>query len=97
MLKHTVLKNVFKEINLFEKYKYPFLKEGFLNQVKNSIIYVPLPTQLILGLTVKKMGVIIINKGRHSKVINNQENKNSKFILKLGEFSFYKITLLHEN
>ena len=42
------------------------------------------------------MGVIIINKGRHSKVINKQENKNSKFVLKLGEFSFYKITLLHE-
>jgi len=96
MLKHDVLKNVFNEINLFESYKYPFLKEGFVKQVKNSIIYAPLPNKLILGLTIKKMGIIIINKGRHSKIINEQKNKNSKFILKLAEFSFYKITLLHE-
>jgi len=96
MLKHDVLKNMFNEINLFESYKYPFLKDGFIRQVKNSIIYVPLPTKLILGLTIKKMGIIIINKGRHSKIINEQKNKNSKFILKLGEFFFYKITLLHE-
>jgi len=45
MLKHDVLKNVFNEINLFESYKYPFLKEGFIRQVKNSIIYIPLPTK----------------------------------------------------
>jgi len=96
MLKHNVLKNTFNEINIFEAYKYPFLKEGFINQVQNSIIYIPMPSQIILGLTIKKMGIIIINKGRHDKIINEQKNKNQKYILKLGEFSFYKITLLHE-
>lgn len=96
MLKHTVLNNVFNEISIFNDCKYPFLKEEFIKEVHNSIIYVPLPTKLILGLTIKKMSIIVINKGRHSKVINEQDNKNSKFILKLAECCFYKITLIHE-
>ena len=96
MLTHTVLKNTFNEINIFEAYKYPFLKENFINQVQNSILYIPMPSQIILGLTIKKMGIILINKGRHDNIINEQKNKNQKYILKLGEFSFYKITLLHE-
>ena len=96
MLKHTVLKNTFNEIKIFEEYKYPFLKEDFINQVQNSIIYIPMPSQIISGLTIKKMGIIIINKGRQDKIINEQKNKNQKYIQKLGEFSFYKITLLKE-
>ena len=96
MLKHDILSNVFNEITVFEKYQYPFLKEGFINQTRNATIYIPMPTKILLGLTFKKMGIIIINKGIHNKIINEQENKNQKYILKLGEFSFYKITLIHE-
>ena len=96
MLKHDILSNVFNEITVFEKYQYPFLKEGFINQTRNATIYIPMPTKILLGLTFKKMGIIIINKGFHNKIINEQENKNQKYILKLGEFSFYKITLIHE-
>ena len=96
MLNHKVLENLFYEISIFENYKYPFHKKEFLEQVHNSIMYITLPTKLILGLTLKKMGVIIINKGRYNDLLNDQKNQNVKYILKLGEFSFYKITLLHE-
>ena len=96
MLNHKVLENLFSEISIFENYKYPFHKKEFLEQVHNSIMYITLPTILILGLTLKKMGVIIINKGRYNDLLNDQKNQNVKYILKLGEFSFYKITLLHE-
>ena len=96
MLKHKVLENVFDEISLFSNYQYPFLNMEFLKQVHNSIVYVKLPTKLIIGLTIKNMGVIIINKGRYDEVIEEQNNKNIKFALKLSEFSFYKVTLVHE-
>ena len=51
---------------------------------------------MILGLTIKKMGIIIINRGRYDDLINEQKNKNVKFSLKLSECAFNKITLLHE-
>ena len=96
MLKHKVLENVFDEVILFNKFQYPFLNEAFIKQVHDSVVYVKLPTKLIIGLTVKNMGIIIINKGRYSEIIDEQKNKNVKFALKLSEFSFYKVTLLHE-
>ena len=96
MLKHKVLESVFNEINIFDNYSYPFHKKEFLNQVHKSIVYIPLPTKYILGLTIKKLGIIIINKGRYHELINEQNSKNIKYILKLSEFSFYKITLFHE-
>ena len=96
MLKHKVLENVFNEIPFFQSYQYPFITGKFLKQVHDSIVFVKLPTKLILGLTIKKMGIIIINKGRYSQLIDEQKNKNVKYALKLSEFSFYKITFLHE-
>ena len=96
MLKHKVLENIFNEIYLFKNYQYPFLNNEFLKQVHNSIVYVKLPTKLIIGLTIKNMGVIIINKGRYDEIIEERNNKNIKFALQLSEFSFYKVTLLHE-
>ena len=96
MFRHKVLENVFNQIKIFDNYKYPFLKESFIDQIHKSIIYIKLPSKLILGLTLKKVGIVIINKGRHDDIINSQKNKNTKFILKLAEYSFYKITLLHE-
>ena len=96
MLKHKVLENVFDEVPFFQNYQYPFLNEKFLEQVHNSIVYIKLPTKLIIGLTIKNMGVIVINRGRYDELINEQKNKNVKFALKLSEFSFYKITLIHE-
>ena len=96
MLKHKVVEKVFNEINMFDGYIYPLSKEGFLKQIKNSILYIKLPTTLILGLTLKKLGVIIINKGRFDEMINRQKDKNKKYILKLGEFAFYKVTMYHE-
>ena len=96
MLKHQVLEKVFNGINIFENYKYPLNKEGFIQQVHKSIVYVPLPTKLILGLTFKKVGIIIINKGRYEELISSQNNKNVKYVLKISEFAFYKITLFHE-
>ena len=96
MLKHKVLENLFNEISIFQNYQYPFLNEEFLDQVHNSIMYVKLPTKLIMGLTIKNMGIIVINKGRFEKIINEQKNKNTLFALRLSEFSFYKITLFHE-
>ena len=96
MLKNKVLENVFNEITFCENYKYPYLDEDFLRQVHDSIIYMKFPTKLILGLTIKHMGIIIINKDRYHRIINEQKNKNIKFALKLSEYSFYKATLLHE-
>lgn len=96
MLKHTVLENVFNGISMSKDYIYPFKREEFLNQVHESILYIKLPTKLILGLTIKKMGIIIINKGRFNELINRQNDKNVKFALKLSESAFNKITLLHE-
>ena len=96
MLKHKVLEKVFNKVKMFEAYKYPFLKEGFLEQVHKNIVYIKLPTKIILGLTLKEMGIVIINKGRHNDVINDQLDKNSKFLLKLSESAFYKVTLIHE-
>jgi len=96
MIKNKVLENVFDEITFCENYKYPYLDEGFLRQVQDPIIYMKLPTSLILGLTIKHMGIIIINKDRYHNIINEQKNKNIKFVLKLSEYSFYKATLIHE-
>ena len=96
MLKNKVLENLFNEISFCENYKYPYLNEGFLRQVHDSILYMKFPTKLILGLTIKHMGIIIINKDRYHKIINEQKNKNIKFALILSEYSFYKATLLHE-
>ena len=90
------MENIFNEISIFENYQYPLLNEKLLEQVHNSIVYVKLPTKLIIGLTIKKMGIIVINKGRYDEVIDEQKNKNSKFALKLSEFAFYKVTLVHE-
>ena len=96
MLKHKVLEKVFNKVKMFEDYRYPFLKEGFIDQVHNNIVFIKLPTKLILGLTLKQMGIIIINKGRHDDIINDLLDKNSKFILKLSECAFYKISIIHE-
>jgi len=96
MLKNKVLENVFNEITFCENYKYPYLNEDFLRQVHDSIIYMKFPTNLILGLTIKHMGIIIINKDRHHKIINEQKNKNIRYVLKLSEYSFYRATLIHE-
>ena len=96
MLKNKVLENVFDEITFCQNYKYPYLDEGFLRQVQDSIIYMKFPTKLILGLTIKHMGIIIINKDRYHNIINEQKSKNIKFVLKLSEYSFYKATLIHE-
>ena len=96
MLKHKVLENVFSEIPFFQSYQYPFIKGKFLKQVHDSIVFVKLPTKLILGLTLKKMGIIIINKERYSQLLDEEKNKNVQYALKLSEFSFYKITFLHQ-
>ena len=72
------------------------MDEGFLRQVQDSIIYMKFPTKLILGLTIKHMGIIIINKDRYHNIINEQKNKIIKFVLKLSEYSFYKAIWLHE-
>jgi len=42
------------------------------------------------------MGIIVINKGRYDDFIKSIKNKNAKFALKLSEFAFYKVTLIHE-
>ena len=96
MLSHQVLENLFNQIIMFEDYEYPFKKPEFFKQVHESILYIKLPTKMILGLTIKKMGIIIINRGRYDDLINEQKNKNVKFSLKLSECAFNKITLLHE-
>ena len=75
MLNHKVLENLFYEISIFENYKYPFHKKEFFEQVHNSIMYITLPTKLILGLTLKKMGVIIINKGGYNDLLDDQKIK----------------------
>ena len=96
MLKHKVLENIFNETPFGKEYKYPFLEKDFLNQVHDSIIYMKFPTKLLLGLTIKHMGIILINKDRYRKIINEEKDKNIKYILRLSEYSFYKTALLHQ-
>ena len=96
MLKHKVLEKVFNKVKMFDNYNYPFLIQEFLKQIHNNIVYIKLPTKLILGLTLKRIGIVVINKGRFEHIINEQLDKNSKFILKLAECAFYKITIVHE-
>lgn len=96
MLKHKVSEKVFNEIKMFNEYKYPLIKEKLIKQIHNNIVFIKLPTNLILGLTIKKMGIVIINKGRYEYKINDQLDKNTKFILRLAECAFYKVTILHE-
>ena len=96
LLKNKVLEKVFNEIDIFRDYNYPLYKEKFLDQIHNSLVFIKLPTKTLLGITIKKMGIIIINKGRYIEIINDQIDSNSKYILKLAEYAFYKITLLHE-
>ena len=96
MLKNKILENVFNQVTIFSNKKYPFLKEDFLTQVHNSMVFVRLPTKLILGLTLKKFGIIMINKGRHDDIIRKEKNKNTRFVFKLAEFVTYKIIFLHE-
>jgi hypothetical protein len=83
-------------MNIFSNKKYPFLKNDFLIQVHKSMVFVNLPTKLILGLTLKKMGIIMINKGRYDDVMRKQKNKNTRFLFKLAEFVIYKIIFLNE-
>ena len=96
LLKNKVLEKVFKEINIFQDYNYPLYEEKFLEQIHNSLVFIKLPTKTLLGLTLKKMGIIIINKGRYFDIINDQIDSNSKYILKLAEYAFYRISIFHE-
>ena len=96
MIKHKVSEKVFNEIKMFNEYNFPLLKDKFIEQVHKNVVFMKLPTRLILGLTIKKMGIVLINKGRYDYKINDQIDKNSKFILKLAECAFYKVIILHE-
>ena len=92
----TIQKYINNKVKMFDNYNYPFLIQEFLKQIHNNIVYIKLPTKLILGLTLKRIGIVVINKGRFEHIINEQLDKNSKFILKLAECAFYKITIVHE-
>ena len=96
MISHPLLERVFNEMNYFGNLQFPYKRNEFIDQISKNIIYIPLHTKYIIGLTIKKMGIIVINKGRFSDFIEEQKNKNKRFILKASEMSFYKISLLHE-
>ena len=96
MFQHELLRKIFGEIIPFKGYEYPLIRKEFRDQIFKSILFVPAPTKSILGLTFKKLGIILINKGRNEKIIGEENEKSKKFVLRLAEFSFYKTTILHE-
>ena len=96
MFQHGLLQKIFIEIMPFEGYAYPFIRKEFREQIFKSILFVPAPSKSIIGFTFKKLGVILINKGRNEKIIEQEEDKSKKYILRLAEFSVYKLIFLHE-
>ena len=94
-LKGTTLKEAFYTIIPFRRFNYPFEKNKFIEQLNGLILYIPFLTKNILGLSLRNLGIIIINRNIFS--FNDSNNIKKGFSYALLKSGFGKITFLHES
>ena len=97
-LNNTTLEETFNVIAPFQNYNYPYYKQKFIDQLHDIIIYIPFFTDIILGVTLRNLGLIFINtnifNSKRFKFTNNIHKEYSEALVKS---SFAKITFLHES
>ena len=94
-LNNTTLEEVFNCIIPFNNYKYPFYQKKFREQVKEVILFIPFINNNILGLTLRNLGIIVLNKNIFHLVGSNKINK--EYPVSLIKSCFAKVTFLHES
>ena len=91
-IKSSTLKEAFNCIIPFQNYNYPFEKKKFLEQVNEVIFYIPFLKNNILGVTLRNLGLIIINRNIFNlSDCNNINRESSELLIKI---CFGKITAL---
>ena len=93
-LNGTTLEEAFNSIEPFERYNYPYKNNKFIEQLKEVLFYCPFPNERILGLSLRNLGIILIN----NNIFHSLESKNinTEFAISIIKAAFGKITCLHE-
>ena len=94
-LKGSTLKEAFYSIIPFRRFNYPFEEIKFIEQLNGLILYIPFLNKNILGLSLRNLGIIIINRNIFS--FNDSNNIKKGFSYALLKSGFGKITFLHES
>ena len=93
--KNGILKEVFNEVKIFNDYIYPYDNEKIISQINNSILIFPFTCYSIDGLTLKEIGIILINNNNNNENEENIENEKY-FYYFLMKSMLYKVIFIHE-
>ena len=91
---NRVLKEAFNEVKKFNDYIYPFDNEKIMSQVDNSTLIFPFTCVSIGGLTLKQIGIILINN--YNNEIDKNMEKEKYFYYFLMKSMIYKVIFIHE-
>ena len=94
-LNNSTLKETFDCIIPFQNYNYPYLRKKFREQLKEIMIYIPFINNNILGITLRNLGLVVINKNVFK--LDDSNNIYKAFSTSLLNSCFGKITILHES
>lgn len=95
MLQSKTINGLFSQFTNFSEFNNPFIgkkKNEFFEQVSESILFFPFPTDKIGGFTYKNLGIIFINNFSEKKKLVD----SSLLIYNICELSIYKVTFKHE-
>ena len=95
--KNGTLKKAFNEVKKFNDYIYPYDNEKIISQINNSILIFPFTCYSIGGLTLKQIGIILINNNNNNdnEIKENMENEKY-FYYFLMKSMIYKVIFIRE-
>ena len=91
---NKALEKAFYEVEVFNRYNYPFHNNKIIEQIKHSLFIFPFTCESISGLTLKYFGIILVNN--HIKNIEQNLDKEDYFFCFLLKGMIYKVLYIHE-
>ena len=91
---NKTLEKAFYEVEIFNKYNYPFNNNKIIEQIKQSLFIFPFTCESISGLTLKYFGIILVNN--HIKNLEKNLDKEDYFFCFLLKGMMYKVVYIHE-